>query len=196
MAKPLLIVITGPPCSGKTSIGQRISSDLGLPIIGKDDIKETLFDALGWKDRAWSRKLSGASYELIYMLLDKLLAAGGSCIVDSNFKNDIDSERLQAVCQKHNAVPLQIWCKADGQVLLNRFRERWKEGRRHPGHVDDASEDELKDGLLRGEDPRLDIGGTILEVDTTDLDALGLEDLVGKVAAEKARLEETTDEGH
>jgi predicted kinase len=176
--RPLLLIVTGPPCAGKTAIARRLSEALSLPLIGKDDIKEVLFDSLGWSDRAWSRKLSGASYDLIYLFLDRLLGSGLSCIAESNFKASVDSQRLRKLLREHDVMALQIWCKADGDVLLKRFTERWQGGLRHPGHVDDASQDELRPGLLRGEDLRLDIDGEVMEVDTTDFETLDFDALL------------------
>jgi len=57
MPKPLLIIISGPPGTGKTTLGKRMANELHLPFVNKDSIKELLFDHLGWHDRAWSRKL-------------------------------------------------------------------------------------------------------------------------------------------
>ena len=51
------VIITGPPASGKTSLGIKLVTELKLPFIFKDGIKELLFDSLGWKDRDWSKNL-------------------------------------------------------------------------------------------------------------------------------------------
>jgi 2-phosphoglycerate kinase len=55
MHRPLLVIITGPPAAGKTTLGRQLAGALSLPFIHKDGIKEILFDVLGWRDRAWSR---------------------------------------------------------------------------------------------------------------------------------------------
>jgi len=67
-----LVLVTGPPASGKTSLAQPLARHLGLPLLGKDTIKEVLFDSLGTGDRAWSRRLGAASYAV-------LLELAGSC---------------------------------------------------------------------------------------------------------------------
>jgi predicted kinase len=52
-----LILVTGPPASGKTTLAQPLARQLGVPLLGKDTVKEALFDTLGTGDRAWSRRL-------------------------------------------------------------------------------------------------------------------------------------------
>lgn len=51
MSKISLIIITGLPGTGKTTLGRKLAEEFRLPFISKDDIKEFLFDNLGWKDR-------------------------------------------------------------------------------------------------------------------------------------------------
>ena len=58
MSKAWLIIIWGLPCTGKTTLGPWLAKELGLPFVHKDGIKESLFESLGWKDRAWSKQLS------------------------------------------------------------------------------------------------------------------------------------------
>ena len=45
-----LVVVTGLPGSGKTTIAGPLAAELGWPLLGKDTIKEALFDALGTGD--------------------------------------------------------------------------------------------------------------------------------------------------
>jgi predicted kinase len=45
-----LVLVTGPPASGKTSLAQPLARHLGRPLLGKDTIKEALFDSLGTGD--------------------------------------------------------------------------------------------------------------------------------------------------
>ena len=76
---PLLVIVTGPPCTGKTTLARRLAADLGLPLMSKDTIKETLFEVLGVPDRAGSKRLGGASMELLYTFIEAQLAAGQGC---------------------------------------------------------------------------------------------------------------------
>ena len=42
----VLVLVTGPPASGKTTLARPLAAALGRPLIGKDLINEALFDAL------------------------------------------------------------------------------------------------------------------------------------------------------
>src|SRR5579884_2907042 len=121
MPETPLIIISGPPGTGKTTLGKRLAKELSLPFIHKDGIKELLFDKLGWSDRAWSKTLGIASYALLFYFLETQLSAGRSCIVESNFHADFDTERFLALKAQYDFEPLQICCMADGEVVFQRF---------------------------------------------------------------------------
>lgn len=44
---PLLLVVSGPPASGKTSIAEELAARLRIPFISKDTFKERLYEAFG-----------------------------------------------------------------------------------------------------------------------------------------------------
>jgi predicted kinase len=84
--KPITVVlITGHPASGKTTLARYLSKQMGLPTLCKDDIKEILYDTLGWSTVAWSNKLSIATWSLLYHQVEILLEAHIDHIVESNF---------------------------------------------------------------------------------------------------------------
>jgi len=175
---PLLIIVSGPPGSGKTTLARRIAQEWRLPLIAKDDIKESLFDSLGWQDREWSKKLGRATYELICYFVETQLAAGRSLIVESNFHETatLQFRKLQA---QYNFVPIQVLCYAEPRVLIERFQARWVSGNRHPGHVEDQITD-AEYATFRKYAP-LDLGGTIIEIDTTDFGKIDYTDLAANL---------------
>jgi predicted kinase len=66
MTPTTLIVVSGLPASGKTTLAHLLAAELRLPLVGRDDIKERLFESLGWSDREWSKRLGIASWDLLY----------------------------------------------------------------------------------------------------------------------------------
>ena len=132
--RPLVVLVTGPPCTGKTTLARRLAADLGLPLMCKDTIKEVLFQVLGVSDRAWSKRLGGASMELLYLYVESQLAAGRSCVVEGNFVAAFGNPAFRRLASCYAFLPIQVNCVADPAVLAARFHERSRSGERHPGH--------------------------------------------------------------
>jgi predicted kinase len=181
LPKPLLIIITGLPGTGKTTLGKRLAAELQLPFVHKDGLKEILFDRLGWRDREWSKKLARVSIELLYYFIEIQLQAAISLIAESNFKAEFANREILELKQKYNFEPFQILCQTDGDVLFQRFRARSESGERHPGHVDHLNYDEFKPALLEGGSQALDIGGEIVEIDTTDFQKIDYDQLLAPI---------------
>jgi hypothetical protein len=169
---PVVVIISGLPCTGKTTIARRVAERFSLPLMSKDTYKELLFDTLGWKDREWSKGLGRASVVLLFRFLEAQLAARCSCIVESNFKAEFDTVRFLDLQERYEFNPVQILCVSDGDVLFERFKRRAESGERHPGHCDRSNYDEFREMLLCGRLEPLDIGGSLVEIDTTDFGAI------------------------
>ena len=88
MAVPLLVVATGMPSSGKTTVAEGLAARLALPLVAKDEIKESLYESLGAENVAASARLGTAAYALIFALARTMLASGVSPIVEANFFRD------------------------------------------------------------------------------------------------------------
>jgi|HigsolmetaAR201D_1030396.scaffolds.fasta_scaffold03868_8 predicted kinase len=191
MPTPLLILISGPPCSGKTTLGRRVAQRLGLPLFHRDGFKEVLFDTLGWRDLEWSNTLGGASYQLLYHTIEALLRANVSLIAESNFDPQFDTARIRQLAERYPLLPLQIRCMADGPILFERFKQRVASGERHPGHLDHLNISVYEPIATEGAGPRndfLDIGGERIDVLTNDFAALDDEALFASIEAAIARL--------
>jgi predicted kinase len=191
MAKPLLIIISGPPCSGKTTLGSWLARELTLPLFHHDGIKELLFDCLGSRDLEWSQQLGGTSYALLYYVTERLLQAERSIIIESNFDPQLDVQRLRELAARHPFSPLQIRCMADGAVLFERFKQRVRSGTRHPGHLDELNIPIYEPISREGPGQRndfLDIGGERIDVETTEFVALDYQQVLALVRAAMARL--------
>lgn len=176
-----VVIVTGAPASGKTTIGTRLAADLHLPYFSKDGFKETLFDTLGWEDRAWSSRLGTASFQLLYHALEAELAAGRSVMMEANFNPAISSGEFRAVQERFPFTPVQVVCTAALELLERRFLERHEAGLRHPGHVDEQVLNETIGALRRNYGP-LDVPhSVVIEVDTNDPSSIDYADILRRV---------------
>ena len=178
---PKLILITGFPCTGKTTLAQKVEATFSIPRLSKDDIKESLFDSLGWSDRERSRQLGKATYPLLFSFLESLLKTGTNCVIESNFKPEFDSAVFQKFQKSYQFECLQILCHCDGEILFERFKQRAENGERHPGHVDHTALDEFKPLLLQGKIEPIKIDGETIEIDNTDFEQVDDERILERI---------------
>jgi predicted kinase len=149
-----LVYVSGAPGSGKTSLAVPLADELGYVLVSKDRIKEALHDALGAAepDRAWSRRLGGASMELLWVL-----AAGAPAVViEANFRPYSQHER--AKLSGLAAQPVEVHCVCPPELALQRYNARV----RHPVHTLTTIQQEVMAEFDRP------VGiGTLVTVDTT-----------------------------
>ena len=158
--KRLLVVVCGAPATGTTTLALELARALALPVITKDDIKESLAAPFETGDRDWSRQLGVAAYGVLFTVAERILASGHGLVLESNFRRDISNRPLRALAAL--APTVVIVCRTPH--ARQRFAERAVRGR-HRVHVDDAVLEEWN-----GDDAafQIDIGSPCLVVDTTD----------------------------
>jgi predicted kinase len=158
-----LVVVTGAPAAGKSTVATGLVHHLGYPLISKDDVKESLANVLGAGDRARSRELGAAAYAVMQRLASRMLDERVNVILEANFWREQSEPWLRALAQGRDAAV--IVCSAAPDVRRERFRSRGAAGQRHPVHLDaeilanEWTEDESAF--------RVDLGTRTLDVDTT-----------------------------
>ena len=84
--KQFLVIIAGMPATGKSTVAKKIGKGLCAPILEKDDIKEELFDTVGYKDLTEKRMLDRAATAVLLRCTEAVLNSGDSLIIVNNFE--------------------------------------------------------------------------------------------------------------
>jgi predicted kinase len=189
-----IIVLTGMPATGKSTVCRALTREFGFPIVEKDAIKEQLFDTLGFSCYAEKRALDHAANAVVIHMVERILEAGGSAIVDNNFDTE-SGRKFSALLERYAPKCACVFLRGDLDVLHERYTKRDNSHARHLGHVlqehyppreGDSlyytmTKDEFYEKFMkRGMDSFTCPGGRI-EVDTTDFSRVDTEAIVAEV---------------
>ena len=120
--KPHLFVVTGRPGSGKTTFSKKLGSEIYMPVISRDEIKEGYVHTFGKGHAELSQETNKIVTEIFADTLKGLIANNVSVIVEAAFQHGVWSYILEPFME--TARIYLLICKIDEEVALNRFVER------------------------------------------------------------------------
>jgi predicted kinase len=163
-----LLIVTGRPASGKSELARQLARRNGWALLEKDVIKEALSDALGAPGGAESRRLSDASFAVLFAIARRLLEAPRVLLLEGNFRCGEHEPQLLALATPV-PVMIQVLCRASEAVRRERLAARAADPARHPVHPD-ARGDAGAAGAARSRDAFLALPGLQLVYDSSAAD--------------------------
>jgi predicted kinase len=152
-----LIVVSGAPGTGKSTIAGALASYLRWPLLELDMIKEALADVLGLGDEDWSDRVGDAAAEVVF----RLSARFPDVVAEGWWRG---ARRERALTEFAGAV--EVFCRCGPQIAESRMRGRHATGR-HPIHRDVINPSILERApMLAASVVPLGLGGALVEVDT------------------------------
>ncbi|HEX4091358.1 MAG TPA: AAA family ATPase [Trebonia sp.] len=125
-----LVYVSGRIGAGKTSLATPLAAALGYSLVIKDELKETLHDAVcgaggGEPDPVLSQRVAVAAWELLFAVA----ARAGDMVIEANFHPHSAVERGKLLGLGGSLV--EVHCECPAEIALARYNAR----SRHAAHT-------------------------------------------------------------
>ena len=122
-SSPTLVVVSGPPGSGKTTLAHALAQALPCPAICRDEIKEGMAHARGADFQGGhGDPLTQRTLPLFFEVLHVLVAAGVSVVAEAAFQDRLWKPALEPLAQL--AQLRIVRCNVDAAVSFERAVRR------------------------------------------------------------------------
>jgi predicted kinase len=131
----MLVILCGPPCTGKTAIGTDLENRFGFIHLEVDAIRQRILP-----DSNQNIDDRNIAYRAMHLMAELLLRQGATVVVDATYNRNLHRKGLAAILKTVETHTALIQCKAPLDVVLARFKSR------PPGHAAlDLTEDVVRE---------------------------------------------------
>lgn len=163
MNNPLLIVITGRPASGKTTLAHILSKEIRFPLLSRDELKEGYINSTGVHHNQSVNSVDWHIYETFFETIDLLISRGVSLIVEAAFQHKLWKPKLSDFLEKADV--RIIVCEINPALAKIRFAKRLLNDPNRKKYHGDKPGEKLISMIETYE--QINIDTPILDVDTT-----------------------------
>ena len=188
------VLLAGAPATGKSTMARFLARELGLPMASKDEIKELLYDGIGFASREEKVRLGVTAAQILRYFAEQMLRRGQPFLLENNFES-VGREELAALLQEYQCTAITVLLTCESHVLYERFCQRNAGPGRHRGHVVNDCYPEKQPGhlaplpdyedFINGITARgmldFQVNGPRVKVDTTDFAKLDLRQVVSQI---------------
>jgi predicted kinase len=161
---PTLIVVSGPPGAGKTTLAHALAAAIGCPAICRDEIKEGMAYATPGFTAGPGDELTQRTLPVFFGVLNLLVRAGVTTVAEAAFQDHVWRPRLEPL---RGLVEFRlVHCVIDPPVALARIARREREDPLRRVHHDPRTPAE-RETAHRAFRP-VGVDAPALEVNTTD----------------------------
>lgn len=179
--KPFVLVVTGRPGSGKTTLAHLLAREIHCPLLSRDEFKEGYVRTQGRSHAALGPEVNGTLYRIFFASVDFVVAQGVSVVIEAAFQHRLWEGPLLALAEKARIAV--VVCSVDPVLAERRAIERGlADEMREYFHGDRwtvAARQSVTPPPDEYDPPQLDF--PTLTVDTSDGYAPGLAEIAGFV---------------